>query len=449
MNDIAHEDLKTIHGPYRDPEIEFLRWVIWNGERLEKWPRIRATIQPEYFINAAHRSIYEVALERNSKGFPIAPTEIAEHLDFNDDEANLAWCKIIGMDGDTFSAITDYGPMPEKFIEMWIAEIQHLHQQRQSRVALADLQMRADANELTTQDVAEKLRDVQGLTTDHRDASVTTSEAVSQALDEVESAIKGDSGPIIKTGFPSIDAVTNGFQGGELWIIGARPSQGKTALSIAMIHAATESVPALYVTLETSERKMALRYISFLSGVPVVAMQRGKLNNAEMQSFRMRTPTVAARPILWRNGESEKTHAGIMAWITDKIRERQAKIVFIDYLGLIRHQNSRLDKRLQIDEITSDLKHLAIQHGITVVLLAQLRREADDRVPKMSDLKESSGIEADADRILLINRPNKEDDPNENIEDCQLIIAKNKDGETGFQNIKFSRKNMQFFEQEK
>ncbi|MEZ5328034.1 MAG: DnaB-like helicase C-terminal domain-containing protein [Verrucomicrobiales bacterium] len=449
MNDIAHKDLLVLHRPYRDPEVEFLRWIIWNADRLDKWPRIRATIQPEYLVIDAHRKIFELALDRNAKGCPVTLSEIAEHLDFHDDEVNLTWRMIIGMEEDVFIATTDYGPLPEKFIEMWIREIQRIHQQRQARHALSLLQTRAGADELTTQDIAEQMRAIQGLTTDHRDTSVTTSEAVSQAIDDIEAAVAGNAGPIISTGFPSIDAVTNGYQPGELWLVGARPSIGKTAASIAMIHAATESVPALYVTLETSEKKMALRYMSFLSGVPVVAMQRGQLNKSQIQSITMHTPTVSARSILWRNGVADKTHTGIMAWITDKIRERQAKVVFIDYLGLIRHQNSRLDKRLQIDEITSDLKHLAIQHEVTVVLLAQLRRDADNTVPEMSHLKESSGIEADADRILLIHRPNKKENPHENIEDCQIIIEKNRDGETGWKNIKFSRKNMRFFEQEK
>jgi replicative DNA helicase len=239
------------------------------------------------------------------------------------------------------------------------------------------------------------------------------------------------------TGYPDFDEMTGGLQPGELIVIAARPSMGKTALALNMMQSAAleHGKKAAIFSLEMTRRSLVLRMLASEARIDMSTLRRGFLAPVDYQKL-----TTAAGRL---------SHADI--WIDDSgmvsILEMKAKarrlaaqhgldLLVVDYLQLAHGDGDARRKDLEIAQISQGLKSLAKELEIPVIALSQLnrgpeQRDPDKRRPNMGDLRESGAIEQDADVIGFIYRDvvyNKDtDDPNK----AELIIAKQRNGPTG------------------
>ena len=206
----------------------------------------------------------------------------------------------------------------------------------------------------------------------------------------------------ITSGIEELDKITGGFQKGELIIIGARPSIGKTTFALNMAS-----------------------YISFQKRIPTAF-------------FSLEMPTTKLRSLIKNNDANVDApfHVNDTANIslTDLLSqarrfysEKQVEIIFIDYLGLIGHDNESLQRSKQLSDITCSLKNLAVELQISVVLLCQLTNEPEREIPSMANIGDSGIIEQFADIVLFLHRSGnqKPESPTD------LIIAKQRNGHTG------------------
>ncbi|MEJ5296425.1 MAG: replicative DNA helicase [Armatimonadota bacterium] len=269
------------------------------------------------------------------------------------------------------------------------------------------------------------------------------------------------------TGFEQLDRMTNGLQKGDLVIIAARPSMGKTALAlnISVNCALATKEPVAIFSLEMSSEQLVHRMISSLAKVDGHRMRSGYLRDGDWEKIVQISTKLEAAPILI----DDSTDISAMAMRAKCRRlkaERGLGLVMVDYLQLMRWHRIVENRNQEISEIARALKGLARELNVPVIALSQLSRQTERREgnkPMLSDLRESGAIEAEADVVMMIYRPDyykqrearladaEEDDdgglerPEEpEGEVAEIIVAKQRNGPTGTVKLSFIPKYASF-----
>ena len=262
----------------------------------------------------------------------------------------------------------------------------------------------------------------------------------------------------VKTGFSYLDQITGGFKPGTVNIIAARPGMGKTALvlNIATNVAKFYSKKVAIFSLEMSKSELANRILASQSQTNYKSIERANITHEELADLTETLGRISSMPIYI----DEKTNTNPMDIMT-KCKELQSKgqigLVIIDYLQLLTMPGRAASSRQQeISDISRSLKVLAKELEVPVIALSQLNRgtenrEDTDHIPGLADLRDSGAIEQDADCVIFIHRPSyytKKKDAAEKpkIEDAQLIVAKNRHGETDTAYVKWYGAKTLFFE---
>lgn len=264
----------------------------------------------------------------------------------------------------------------------------------------------------------------------------------------------------LPTGYPVLDHMINGMKGGELFVIAARPSMGKTSFLLNIVEHLVLEVkkPTLVFSCEMPSVQLVERLLYARSGVSKqeIAKQKGKLSRDSMKRFTRAIKEYQASKLV-----IDDTAAISISELRAKARRVLMEhpdlcAIGIDYLQLMRShtkqaQNSR---EREIAEISGGLKGLAKELNLPIIVLAQLNRSAETRtgkskgVPMMSDLRESGAIEQDADMIGLLYRSAYYSEDDEEREEkgaeAKLILAKNRNGPTGDVLLSFRAELMRF-----
>ena len=216
----------------------------------------------------------------------------------------------------------------------------------------------------------------------------------------------------IPSGIPVLDKHLH-LAPGNLFIIGGRPSAGKTALSLQMAcEQARRGLRVCYFSLETDPDTLTARIISNRLAVPLADVKSKTVPQSDLDSL----ADLHKLPLFIRSASGKGT-----GWIKAQAQRMKAQVIFIDYLQLLTASKAK-DRYQQITSISIALHELAQTTGILVVALAQLNRNAAHASPSTADLKESGQLEQDADAILLLSADKEE---------YQAILAKNKEGKIG------------------
>ena len=256
---------------------------------------------------------------------------------------------------------------------------------------------------------------------------------ISQVLHEVGEQLETlqrdrESGKILRvpTGFKELNYITyGGYEVGNLVVLAARPSVGKTAVMLQMAKAAASSGKAANVfSLEMTNSEIARRFLTSESDrLNQWSMARG---DVEWSAFEQAVGRLSGKPIYLN--DSTRRIDDIIAKISLTVMGCKCDIAFIDYLGLIKfHKGNNLSQA--IAEVTGDLKALAMECKIPIVLLCQLNRSSasEKRPPEMHDLRDSGGIEQDADIVLMLERATDDEDGRE----VNMWVRKNRQGKAG------------------
>ena len=237
----------------------------------------------------------------------------------------------------------------------------------------------------------------------------------------------------IRFGFKSLDERLY-VEKGDYVVIGARPSVGKTAIALNIAHEMAKKYKTIFFSFETSKSKLASRYFANVLDIDFGNIKNRTITESEWATMVPSFSGVASRKIYFEEA-SGCTAEDICAVA---LREK-AEVIFIDYLGLVSGEGKSDYER--VSAISKYFHVFAQKNKILVVLLSQLNRETTkgDR-PNLVNLRDSGQIEQDADTILLLHKPKEDDRMRE------LIIAKNKEGETGTIALDFDGKHQRFFE---
>ncbi|MHC4975097.1 MAG: replicative DNA helicase [Planctomycetota bacterium] len=278
--------------------------------------------------------------------------------------------------------------------------------------------------------------------------AATLQELLHQAID---SLIEND-GKILSgldTGYHKLNELTGGLQAGELIIVAARPSMGKTALALNLAeqiatigHPNGGPAPVAVFSLEMSKQAVAQRLICATSGVDSHRLRRNTLNKDEHHRLQTACGDLSEVP-LYIDDSPGLSVLQLRARARRMARQHDIKCIIVDYLQLLTAPGSaRESRQVEVSAISRGIKALARELNIPVVCLSQLNRGAEQREghrPRMSDLRESGSIEQDADVIALLHReeyyhtsnPSWADENPDKVGLAELILAKQRNGPTG------------------
>ena len=239
------------------------------------------------------------------------------------------------------------------------------------------------------------------------------------------------------TPYHKLNELTSGFQDGDMIVLGARPSMGKTSLllNVAEHMAVVDRVPVALFSLEMSRQQVALRMLASHARFDLQRIRRGAISPEDWTHLQNTADVLNPAPLL-----IDDTAMLTVLQLRAKARRLHAshgiRCLFVDYLQLMSYQGRANSRQEQITEISRGIKALARELNIPVVVAAQLNRGPADRPsqrPRMSDLRESGSIEQDADLVMLLHNEDyyHRGDPDWVPKDItELIVAKQRNGPT-------------------
>lgn len=247
----------------------------------------------------------------------------------------------------------------------------------------------------------------------------------------------------IRSGLSDLDEITDGFQNGDLIIIGARPGIGKSAFAMSILQ--QSEIPSGVVSLEMSDHQIGIRTLTSLAGIEMWRLRKGHIMHGQWDNIVKASGQMAELPI-WFSFSARKASA-IEKVILEMIDRHGVKTIMVDYLQLVRSDSGKQNREREIAEVSNMLKAIAVDYKIPVFAIAQLNRELErreDKRPILADLRDSGSIEQDADMVLFLYRdeyynPNS---PQKGI--MEVIVAKGRNTGTGKVKVVFDGDRMQF-----
>jgi replicative DNA helicase len=275
--------------------------------------------------------------------------------------------------------------------------------------------------------------------------SVPLAQAVDEATKRIDARLSGDEKPGVLSGLIDLDNRMGGFRKGELTVVGARLSVGKTSFALTCaLRAASTGTPVLFVSLEQSRQELVERLLCMQAEIDSHRLRDGSLSPQDQELMPPAADILRRLPFHIDDTPGQ----GIVRIAANARRCRRKHgigLVVIDYLQLIEPEDRRVNRQEQVTCISHRTKTLARELAVPVVALCQLNREPENRQggrPKVSDLRESDAIGQDADVVLLLWKP--EGDSEGPIDKVEVVVGKNRNGRTGSVPLHFRKANMRF-----
>ncbi|MEO1527030.1 MAG: replicative DNA helicase [Planctomycetota bacterium] len=260
------------------------------------------------------------------------------------------------------------------------------------------------------------------------------------AMDRMEARLRGEvTDGTVETGFADYDTMTGGLHNGELIILAARPSMGKTALAMNIAeHSSIEMQrPTLFISLEMSGIELADRMLCSLARVNGHRLRNGTISGEDQTRLINKANEISTAPFFVDDSPSRTVSEIAAAARRIKRRHGGLGLIVIDYLQLIEPDNSRDPRQEQVAKIARRLKGMARELGVPMLCLSQLNRQAEDSKdhrPKLSHLRESGAIEQDADVVMFVHREeyyHRGEDRAQYAGQAEIIVAKQRNGPVG------------------
>jgi replicative DNA helicase len=254
----------------------------------------------------------------------------------------------------------------------------------------------------------------------------------------------------VPTGFTDIDQKTRGLQPGDLVIVAARPSMGKTSLVLNICqHVATHGGVAGFFSLEMSKEQLFMRMLASEAKIDTYRLLSGQIGQREYGQITHALETLSEAQMF-----IDDTAGISVLEMRAKARRLKAEhglsLLAVDYVQLMTGQGRFENRTLELASISRSLKGLAKELSVPIILLSQLSRAPEarsDKRPMLSDLRESGALEQDADVVILIFREDmykQDDQPSETDGIAELIVAKQRNGPTGTVKLAFLREQTRF-----
>ncbi|MBT2687292.1 replicative DNA helicase [Bacillus sp. ISL-47] len=388
-------------------------------------------LKPFEFYMEKHQIIFETMIDLNTKKDPVDIVSIISNMD------DISRERIGGVSYLTELAISVPSLVTFKF-----------HQQlvRRAFMIRKSLKLCNLFEKNPSVDLLPKLiKNLNELIVEENSTDTTNQEVISEIYNEIVNPRSGLSG--IDTGFKDFNTMTDGLQNGDLIILAARPSVGKTALALNFaMNACKNNVKVIYFSLEMPKKQLIYRMVSSLARVDLMLLRQGGdlLTKDEHERAEQALGIIDKWDMIINDNDNKSSQSiyDISLNIRSQLWKEPNKdcLVIIDYLQLIKTDLTINRHDLRIGEITRELKLLAKELNIPIVLLSQLNRNVENRIDKrpfMSDLKDSGNIEQDADVILLLHRDDYYNRNSDSKNKIEVNVAKHRNGPVGAIELSF------------
>ncbi len=390
-------------------------------------------ITAESFYSEKHRTIFKAMIDLSMKGEPIDLLSLSgklkekKHIDI---VGGMSYLTELANIVPSSTNIKHYATITQKkyILRCLIEAADHI-----SELGMKDGE--DDIEEVLEQ--AEKR--ILGIASPMTQTYVSIKDALPEVYEQIEKLheskenLRG-----VPTGFAALDEKLSGLQKSDLIILAARPSVGKTtlALDIARLAATKHGTPVGIFSLEMSTNQLISRMFSAESRVDAWKLRTGKnLKDSEFELLSGALDRLSRAPI-FINDQPGSSIVKIRAAARRMKSEHKIELIIIDYLQLMSTSKKYDSVVNEVTEISRSLKSLARELNVPVLALSQLSRAVENREggrPKLSDLRDSGSIEQDADVVMFIHRPDRED------ASTQILIEKHRNGPTGTVELSFDK----------
>lgn len=390
-------------------------------------------VKPFQLMPGRNSNLLATVIDLDSKDIPVDPISILERIGGNN---------IDKVGGITYIAeLTNAVPSTRNFV-YYQSVILEYHNNREQR-KVAELMQ---TGEIAIDEAVKKLNAIQDSTHTEDDGDIQ--QALLDSYNEIESATGAITG--VPSGFRDIDKMTGGYKGGDLVLIGARPSIGKTAFALNIAsnavskQAGDDGAIVVIFSYEMSKKQLLKRMKASLGNIDMQKMKRAGIE-FEPDDWNRLNKSVG----ILSNSDLKIFDSGGMDtnFIWSKLRMIKRKnpdreiIAIIDYIQLILPDPAfKGNKNAEISDISVNLKRMARDVDIPVIALSQLSRgveQRQDKRPMLSDLRDSGSLEQDADIVKFLYRDDYYDAESEQQNMMEVIIAKHREGPTGSARLAF------------
>ena len=414
------------------------------------------------FFDPIHKKIYEVIESLNNKGMIANPITLKNHF-----ENDSGLSEVGGV--DYLIKLTRFSSSIKQAIDY--AKVIHEMYVRRELISISDNiseESRDEEIDKTGENIIEDAEQSLYQLAERGNFSqsyIKFNKALDQTIEMATLAMKSDQGIVgVPTGLTDLDEKLGGLHKSDLVIIAGRPSMGKTALATNIAYYAAKNMQennekgsVAFFSLEMSSEQLSTRILSEQARISSSEIRRGKASEETLNRYIETSRNIYDLPLY-----IDETPAIAISTLSNRARRIKRlfglKLIVVDYIQLMRTYNNRTDGRVQeISEITQGLKALAKELNVPVVALSQLSRaveQRDDKIPQLSDLRESGSIEQDADVVVFVYREQyyleKKEPKQGSIEHAEwqskmsdihglasLIIGKHRHGSTGTVHVEF------------
>lgn len=380
---------------------------------------------PDDFSAFKNQEIWRAALSLRANGMPISPVTLAEclrNVKRLDDVGSAYLSELIDRGGDLSEAKA-------------YARIVRRHAVTRAVITAAlEIVDEAESEAYPTSELIERAERIMFAVADrgHQSTVYTNAQVVDEALAILDRRItlfrKGEMIGAVPYGLVDLDKATAGMHAGELVVVAARPGIGKTIFGCHIADSASSrGLGAFFVSLEQARHELSLRLLSKHAKVNSFKLRDGTLSTFDRGLIGDAADKTRPSPLFWDDAPCQSV--GKIAASARRLKAKNdIKLVVVDYMQLIDPANKKQKRHEAVGEMSRGLKLLARELGIPVVAMAQLNRDSEtqSREPKLSDLRESGGIEQDADTVILMHQTvNDKESPTAQI---QLLIRKQRNG---------------------
>jgi replicative DNA helicase len=402
----------------------------------ESFSSAAVIIKPNDYFRDAHRRVFEHMTRLFEQNIPIDFLTLKESLTRTDELDEVG--------GPAYIASLTDGMSQSSNVKHY-AEIVLEKSRLRSLIYAANKLMLAayEAEEKASELLSDALKDFSTSIASSSKGPVRIDAAVNSYVDALDNNALAQP---IPTGLIDVDSIIGGFRPGDLTIIAARPSVGKTSFAMSVSdHIARDGFAVLYCSLrDESQDSMTARALSLRARVSTQSIERKTATQEEWARF---GEVLTEFDIPLFVDDSSRSIIELLAWIRRLKMEHDLQVVVLDYIQLLTPDTKGRSREEDVSEVSKTLKELARELQIAVVALSQLKRASDDRRdkrPHLSDLRESGALEQDADAALLLFREEMHNPKPENSGVAECIIAKQRRGATGVAKLAFDKTTSSF-----
>ena len=396
---------------------------------------IRGRIDKEIFFNPVNRYLYQKICSQWDANRIVDPTRLIDDKIKADYIATVSGAELSTSNWESYAN-----------------NLNKLYRARQLKAKLTEASQKVTSENAT--DLATELQLLLAELSVSKKDGYSMKDLAIQNAEQVDAAYKNK---VIFTGkecgFETLDGVIDGWNKDTLYVIGARPSIGKTAFALSILTGlAKKNVNVSMFSLEMSADSLYNRMVAAQSNIPMWQIKKGVVGSDKnlIAKYMNASNILSKLPIRVFDSDIDNDKV-LYSKIRYEAKIKGAEVIIIDHLGLIEVSDSSGQRYVDVGRITKTLHKMARELHVCIVILAQCGREAEGKKPNIALLRESGNIEQDADVIMLLHRQRELDDVKENQNanadyPTDVIVAKNRDGGTGTVTFGFKPLTMKFYE---